>query len=210
MAIKNIIVDGSHVLMTIKQKSGGGHRDAPSLRFEYGRMLDEILGDAELGEHSTLFLSYPPRGKLSYLSEEDEQSFLTRGYKVKRYDLRERRVDCFKCGHHFNRYQEKPVDAAVIVAMFKAALRAEKEESIVLLSGDGDFLEAVDEIVDPLGGYGVPVQVCGFVDTTCQDFMRDPAFQFKSLDEYLKRRSPQRMIVRRRPASAKDWPRIKR
>ncbi len=205
--VKQVFVDGSHLLMTIRRESRSKQRNSPTFRFEYAKMLDDIQGDDVLGEHSAVFLSHPPHGKMSYLSTEDETVFRDRSYAVRRYLLHEKRVDCYSCGRTFNQYREKPVDAALIVAIFKAALRAGQNESIVLVSGDGDFLEAVREIMDPCGGFGIPVQVYGFETSTNHEFKTLPEFGFQSLDAYLeKRRIAQ--VVRNR-ATNKAWPRTK-
>jgi len=193
--------------MTIRQMSGAKMRDAASLTFDYNKMLDDILEESQLGEFSKLYLSRPPDGRTSYLSYEDEGVFHKRSIPVKRYDLKQRTIDCHGCARLITIYQEKPVDAALIVGMFKAALRAEPGDSIVLVSGDGDFLEATREILDPNGGYGVPVQVYGFHDSTNRDFKTSQDFNFQPLDKYLRDKRTTRVV--RRHATEKAWPRTK-
>ena len=196
--------------MTLKRMNNRRHGDGqPNRMINYTAMIDAIVGVDTLGERSTLFLSNPPRNLKRYMSDSDLDSFVQRGFQVKCYDLRDRRVDCYSCERYFTIYQEKPVDAAIIVAMFKSALRAGADEELVLVSGDGDFAEAAEEVTNESGGYGVRLSVWGFSDSTASYFQENPAFSLRYLNEFLQDEPVRRMTTRRHRRSERDWPRTR-
>lgn len=206
MTTKHIFVDGSHLLMRLRHMNHARKRDGASpYQLNYAGVLDQILGvDATLGSDSTLFLAVPPRNQLGYMSDNDEQLFVERGFAIERYPLRSRRVDCFECGHDFTIYQEKMLDAAVVTAMFMSAVVAKPgEDVVVLVSGDGDFYPALNSIANELG---VAVEVYGFRNRTSTDLL-DPVFNFEDIYHHLS--SPRRTTRAVRRPRQRPWPRTK-
>ena len=182
---KHILIDGSHVVMTLRQiNNASKNARFPARSFDYDGLVSEALGDYEVGDQSAIYISRPPDNRNPYLATVDQELLISRGLKVHRLDLKERKIACFCCDNTWTIYQEKPVDAALIIGMFKAARVTGRGDSIILVSGDGDFYDAVVEISD---NWGVPIQIYGFRDHSSGKYKRDGLFNFQELDQFLVR-----------------------
>ena len=193
---KHIMIDGSHVVMTLREINSRRAR-VPAKDFDYDALISGLLGDAELGDQSAIYISRPPDSRKPYLATVDQELLRSRGLQVNRLNLKEREITCFCCENRWTIYQEKPVDAALIIGMFKAARVTGAGDSIVLVSGDGDFYDAVWEISE---NWGVPIQVYGFRAHSSEKYKRDDRFNFQELDQFLVRTTsrPARPPTRKR------------
>lgn len=178
---KHIMIDGSHLVMRLRDINSKRTR-SPSKAFDYDALVSGVLGGDELGDGSAIYISRPPDNRKPYLATADQLLLKKRGLQIHQLNLKEREMSCFGCDHRWTIYQEKPVDAALITGMFKTAVSTKAGDSIVLVSGDGDFYDAICEIYD---NWGVPIQVYGFRDHSSEKYKREDRFNFQELDQFL-------------------------
>lgn len=173
-----VFIDASHVSMRlIKLEEELGRR----IRLSYSLLHQDIARDFSVSSGSTVFRSKAPAGRSPFLSGRDMSEIRALQYEVVTLPLKSRDIECFGCGRAWQIFSEKTVDAAIITAMFRTAVQAGNDEEIILVSGDGDFLDCVQTINE----LGSKVTVYGFEDSTATPFVKLKAILFRPLDPFL-------------------------
>jgi len=176
----NVLMDLSHIFMTLREMSAHSGR---SLRFSFQSLHEAIVAGREQGAYCRIYHSIPPEGRQGYLQPQDRQFFTSMGYVSVEHPLKVRMLECFGCGHIIPVYREKSVDAALITGMFTIAFQVTPPDRIVIVSGDGDMLEAI-RVVQALG---IPVEVWGFDEHTNKQIRTDRALLAPtSLDAFVR------------------------
>lgn len=163
--IAHVIIDGSHVAMTVRQLRG--MRNDDPIRFSFERLHEAVLNNGgkrrTIGKHSAIIHSKPPLGRRPFVSDADIAWLIEHGYEDITWELRSREIECFDCGRRWYAHREKSVDAEIVTRMAYAGVEMDvKRELVVLISGDGDFVK----MVKLLERHGVRVEVWGFSNHT--------------------------------------------
>lgn len=175
----HVLVDASHIhhcACELMQRKGAWNRE---VNFDFRGMHNSILAHGDkprvLGTGSAFFHSQPPRHRDPYMHPNDRHWLRMTGYAETRMALHDRRMECHECGHHWTSYREKSVDAALVTAMADVAAGifvGQMSGRIALVSGDGDFLDAITMVQRR---FGISVEVW------CFEAFTNPGYRNRNL-----------------------------
>lgn len=170
----HILIDGSNLYNQIFGLTYGVERNS-HWQFDFSRFVRCVVGDKVLGDYSCIFMSRTPPGNHGYMTNDEKELLESLGICRKVSGLASHKAVCETCGKTKKFVYEQVADGAIITGLFTAAHRCQKGDSMVLVSGDGHFYNALNEIATTLG---VPVQVCGFEGSSSAQYRREERFRF--------------------------------
>lgn len=150
----HIIMDLSNVL---------GRWTSQRLRYPQGLLLnidDHIMQNHERGYCSVVRSKSLEIPATSYCDDEVMDLF-ERGYSDRCLDLVPRKAKCPRCDHCFDRLWEKSVDSRIIEELYGIGIKAEKGDTIVLVSGDHDFINPLMRVREH---FGLQIKVGAFTE----------------------------------------------
>jgi uncharacterized LabA/DUF88 family protein len=155
-----IFWDLSHICYIARKNKFIGGASVP---FDFLLAMQGISGGVRCGAYSSYYDSLPPEGVPQYMTAENKRMFEMNHYQSVQFPLESSLLTCESddissgCGHHWYRYREKDVDAALIIGMYQAAFALDQAH-FVLVSTDSEFLP----VVRALHQAGHVIDVWGF------------------------------------------------
>ncbi len=140
-----VFIDGSNFYYACRENLGG------RTDVNFGSFASFLVGPSR-DLVRTYYYTAPLPPDHDEPAKKNQQKFFSALQRVPYLELRlgklvKRATDCPACGDHRDRYQEKGVDMRVGVDMLAGASRGLYEVA-VLVSGDGDLVEAVKAVKD--------------------------------------------------------------
>lgn len=141
-----------------------------------------VLRGRDRGNKSALVRSRLPDEGNRIVNGEDIVSLIGLGYRDVIVPLTNKFVNCDHCGHQAHRWIEKSVDARLVTLLYQAAIAVPDGDTIALVSGDGDFFEAILNIQNT---FEVKVEVWSFSHCASRRYAGKEELQFHLLDSIL-------------------------